>query len=340
MGGKELQLEVRKQVINYYNKGLSMGKIAEKTLIKKCTIQKIIEKWKKYGSVINLPRPGGRRHTTRRQDRLIYSKLENNRKLSIPKINEELRTDFGIRVCDQTIRNRAKSIGLIGRRPAKKPLLKRNHKTKRLQWATEHQDWTLDEWKKVMWTDETKINLFGSDGVSWVRRRKGERFDEKCAKSTIKHGGGSAMFWGAMGWHGVGNLHIINGIMDRFIYRDILDENLEESKQKLQLDDNYVFQHDNDPKHTSGLVKNYLERKGVQVMKWPPQSPDLNPIEQLWTILKAWIHKRKPTSKNELVAIATEEWSHLGPEETNNLVKSMPRRVAAVIKSKGGQTKY
>ena len=99
------------------------------------------------------------------------------------------------------------------------------------------------------WSDETKIHIFGTDGVQIVWRRKGEEYNEKCMVPTVKHGGGSVLLWGCMSAAGVGELLFINGIMNSQMYCEILKEKMIPSL--CALGHRALFQHDNDPKHTS-----------------------------------------------------------------------------------------
>ncbi|GAV06174.1 hypothetical protein RvY_16201 [Ramazzottius varieornatus] len=106
-------------------------------------------------------------------------------------------------------------------------------------------------WNNVLWSDETKIHLFGSDGMVRVWRKPGEEYAPVCTVPTVKHGGGRLMFWGCFSARGVENLVVIKGNMDGLMYRNIMDQNVLQSAKKLKLKKGWHYQHDNDPKHTS-----------------------------------------------------------------------------------------
>ena len=160
------------------------------------------------------------------------------------------------------------------------------HKKKRksrLEFAHAHKYWTVEQWSHIFWGDESKFNSRHSDGKKYVRHPKCKRLNPNYITAAFKHGGGKGvMVWGCFsGISGLGQLFQINGIMDRFVYRDILEKQMVPfANDNMPL--RWQFQQDNDPKHTSKLIKTWINTNQISLSKWPANSPDLNPIENLW----------------------------------------------------------
>ena len=242
-----------------------------------------------------------------------------------------------------TIRRKLKSVGLKSMVKKKRPILSTRHRRERLDFAQAHEHWTLEDWKKVVWSDETKINRLGSDGRKWTWKRAGEPLSDRLVEGTLKFGGGSLMFWGCMCWEGVGYGVKIDGKMDAELYTSILEDELMESLKWWNKEvEDILFQQDNDPKHTSKKAQELFKDHEMEVMRWPPQSPDLNPIEHLWKDSKKSInsYNRPPSGVFELWERAAEKWGEIIKEQCQGLIQSMPRRLAAVIRARGGNTKY
>ena len=136
-------------------------------------------------------------------------------------------------VSAQTICRTLHQIGVHDCHSRRKPLLKTIHKKAHKQFAEDMSTKHMDYWNHALWSDEVKINLFGSDAFKHVWRRPGEVYKDKCVMPTVKHGGGNVMVWGCMSAAGVGELYFIEGNMNSNMYCEILQQSMIPSLQKL-----------------------------------------------------------------------------------------------------------
>ena len=156
---------------------------------------------------------------------------------------------------------------------------------------------------------------------------------------TVKHGGGSIMFWGCFSYEGMGELVVIDGKMDKWKYLEILKTHLKNSIEKMK-NPFFVFPHDNDPKHTAKVCKDHLAQNIISTLEWPAQSPDLNPIEHVWAYIKSIISGKKFKNKDELEREVRNVWENFPDELRKKLIDSFQSRLKHVIKAKGGHTKH
>ena len=143
-----------------------------------------------------------------------------------------------------------------------------------LEFAKRHLKHSQTMRNQILWSDETKTELFGLNAKRHIWRKPGTIL-------TVKHGGGSIMLWGCFSAAETGRLVRMEGKMNGAKYKEILDENLLQSAQDLKLGQKFTFQQDNDPKHTAKTMQEWLQDKSLNVLEWPSQSPDFNPIERL-----------------------------------------------------------
>lgn len=337
---KETTLEERTIIIKLHTEGQSyrnMGKIVGRSFV---TIQKIVQKFKKTNSLENKSRSGRPSKLSVQNKRYLVREVEKKPDISAPKLVAQLKESLDITVSSETVRRVLRERNLHGRTAILKSFISAVNQKKRLLFAKRHRHHPVDFWKKVIFSDESKINIFSSDGFRKVWRQPGEPLKVNYLRPTVKHGGGSVLVWGCFSASGVGNLVFIDGIMDRFKYIDIIKNNLGASAKKLNMGTDYMFQQDNDPKHTAWDTKMWLLYNTPKMLNTPPQSPDLNPIEHLWAHLKKQIRKHRISSKETLKTALTEEWDKIAPNYCKKLVDSMQRRLEAVIKSRGNPTKY
>ncbi len=227
----------------------------------------------------------------------------------------------------------------VFRKRATKPLLNQRQRQKRLTWAVEKKNWTVAQWSKVLFSDESKFCIsFGNQGPR-VWRKSGEAQNPCCLKSSVKFPQ-SVMIWAAMSSAGVGPLCFLKSTVNAAIYQEILEHFMLPSADKLYGDADFIFQQDLAPAHTAKGTKSWFNDHGVTVLDWPANSPDLNPIENLWGIVKRKMWDTRPNNADDLKAAIKATWDSIPPQQCHKLITSMPRRIEAVIKAKGAPTKF
>jgi hypothetical protein len=230
------------------------------------------------------------------------------------------------------------TLRMPARRPAKKPRLTAQQRQTRLEFCERYEGWTADDWERVLFSDESMIQQFRCFH-QYVRRPAGQRFNIRYTKTTVKHCD-SVMIWGAFGARGVGDLFFIPSgvVMDSGLYTEVMNSCLETSMAKAQCT---VFQQDGAPCHKAASVRSYFEEHHIDVLEWPGNSPDLNPIENLWHIVKMEVAKMHPTSWFALLDAILEVWrTKITAEMCRELARSMPERIRAVIAARGGCTRF
>lgn len=337
--GKTLSIELRSAINTLREEKYTIREIARRLNIPPSTVSDTILRKDQTGSNRDRSRSGRPRVTSKAEDKYIVVVSKRNRRITAPEIQGQFNAHHGNKISLTTVKRRLRAANLCGRIAIKKPLLRRGNKQKRLKWAQVHKNWTVEDWKRVLWTDESKFEVFGQRRRVYVRRSVSEKMHPDCVIPTVKHGGGSVMVWGCFSFSGVGTLHRIHGTLDKNGYHSILSRYALPSGKQL-VGHGFVFQQDNDPKHTSHYCMNYLKMKQesgeLSLMEWPPQSPDLNPIELLWEELDRQVRKECPTSSEKLWDILQNAWQRIPSSVLEKLVLRMPRIVKSVLAAKGG----
>jgi transposase len=191
-------------------------------------------------------------------------------------------------------------------------LLKDEHREKRITFAENHVSWPQEKWDRVVFSDEKKWNLSGSDNyVSlWKENQKTYRIE---VEKKLRRG---IMVWGAIAASGAIVLVRIYGKLNSARYCEMLENGLFNESQEV-LPQNFIFMQDNAPVHVSQETKSMLAEKNIEVLEWPPYSPDLNPIENVWGIISREVYKDQKSyrSEDELWEAVGKAWDNI-PEET------------------------
>ncbi len=278
-------------------------------------------------------------------DRRILSLVKKTPFTTVGQIKNTLQ-EVGVCVSKSKIKRRLHQSEYRGFTTRCKPLVSLKNRKARLELAKRHLKKPSQFWNNILWTDETKINLYQSDGKRRVWRRKGTAHDPKHTTSSVKHGGGSVMAWACMAASGTGSLVFIDDVtadkssrMNSEVFRAISSAHIQPNASEL-IGWRFTVQMDNDPKHTAKATKEFLKGKKWTVMQWPSQSPDLNPIEHAFHLLKTKLKGKCPKNKQELQTVAVEAWQSITRDETQRLGMSMRSRLQTVIDCKGFATKY
>ncbi len=220
----------------------------------------------------------------------------------------------------------------IFRKRATKTLLKQKHHQHHLTWANEKKNWTVAQWSKVLFSDESQFCISCGNQGPRVWRKRGEEQKPCCLKSRVKFPQ-SVMIWAAMSSAGVGPLCFLKSTVNAAIYQEMLQHFMLPSADKLYGDAEFIFQQDLAPVHTAKGTKSWFTDHGVTVLDWPANSPDLNPIEHLDERHQTQQY-RWPDGRYQ------RNLGFIPPQQCHKLITSMPRRIEAVIKAKGASTKY
>ena len=191
--GKELTEDLKRHIIVLHEDGQGYKKIANTLKLSCSTVAKIIQCFKNVGSTQNRPQVGHPKKLSARAECYIQMLSLKDQHRSAVSIAAEIEEVRGQPVSAQTIRRTLHQIGVHGCHPRRKPLLKMIHKKASKQFAEDMSTKHMDYWNHVLWSNEMKINLFGSNGFKHVWRRPGEEYKDKCVMPTDKHVGGNVM---------------------------------------------------------------------------------------------------------------------------------------------------
>jgi transposase len=331
---------IRNKIIELSRRKVPVSEIAKRLELSKPTVRKYcVESGVKHKKAI-FGRPA--KLSTAAAVTLCSSFLRQKAK-SLDEGKEIIEKKFKISVSKATVRRCLLKNKLKCHIKAKKPLLTERHKAKRMEFVSKFSHYSFFDWKDVIWSDECKFALTNTNNREYYWKRRSDPLQDAHVKKTLKFGGGSIMAWACITSKGVGRIVRINGIMNAEKYIDILEEGLIGTMEDHELlPSSSLFMQDNDPKHTARKTKEWLSRNQINVLDWPAQSPDMNPIENLWNIVDQRLRKRerKPANVDELWEMVKLEWKSINKEVIRDLYLSMTARIAALKKAKGGYTKY
>ena len=310
-------------ILHFWNEGVQSPKEIHKiTNIPLRTVKYYIKKIKETNSIARKKGSGRPKKISGNTSVAIGQYVRRDPTISSRKLEAKL-AEKGFSVSYRTISKHLGSLGYKNNVPLPTPMLTKAHKEKRVEWAYAHLN---DNWNTTLFSDETAFQLFRNTITQWY---KGLRPIKPIPKNRVK-----ILAWGGFCMQGKTSLFCFRQIMTGPYYVEILQQHLSEIQQMLG--HVWHFQQDNDPKHTSRVASAFLRENMPEVIDWPSNSPDLNPIENLWSIVKRNVEKRQPKNLDDLQRFMVEEWDNIPETIIKNLIGSMKRRCEAII-DQGGE---
>jgi transposase len=244
--------------------------------------------------------------------------------------------EVDLNVSKRTVDRRLQEVDLFGRVALKKRAFTEEDKKLRLSFAEGYKHWKEEDWERVLFADEAIIQGEGGTkgGRQWVRRSRGteEAFKSEYVHHHVAHPK-QLNVWACFSASGLGYCYIYNANLDAKSFVCILDTHLLASADlvftespRLQW---YLLQ-DNAPTHKARVTQKWLHDHGITCLDFPPYSPDLNPIENLWQYIEKRVEERAPSTIEELQDVIAEEWKNTPTDLLIKLVHSMIKRCEAV----------
>lgn len=300
------------------------------------TATKWIQAAKNGDGIKDRDRSGRPTKLTPRMLKRIETLLKNRRHTSTRKVAQQLKANGGAGVSTTSVRRAAKKLGLTAKRTQRKPMKPEGCKAKRLRFMKAMRNF---DFKKGVFADEATFHCHAPPNprhdYTWVESKA-----EAPCEPTVAHGA-KLHAYGAIWYDGKTSIAVFKENMTSAVMIEKLKKYLLPATRGLV---DWTYFHDNGPTHKAKATQAFLEEKKVKVCKpdvWPANSPDLNPIENVWSKMKDVVHRIGPQTTDELETAIKKAWREVATDELrHNLIDSMPRRLTAVHKANGASTRF
>jgi transposase len=324
----------RGTIIMLHRLSKTVGDIAHLVPCSEKTVSLWVQRWEKEHSLSDKERSGRPRCTDEETD-VAIEEFAQAKKFVTPR---DIRRELQLACSTRTVRRRLDEVNLFGRVAREEDDFDDRIITLRLSFARGFLHFTDAEWDTLIFSDEVHFCL-GHHGQVWVQRPPGTAYepqyckprDEPLAKVTL---------WGCFCSKGIGTGRIFLGELNSHLYCDILERNLQPTYRRFYPSGVWRFLQDNASPHYTAEVNTWMHNHGVHILEFPPRSPDLNPIENLWHVLKYRVEHRNPRTAEDLERILGQEYKAISKQECATLARSMHSRLLQCIEFQGHKTKY
>lgn len=318
------------KVVVWDSEGMSKKEICRRLDTDKNFVKRILDKFEQYGGVekdLRTENPGRPPILDQGAKDIIRDIVTSNQAMPLKGIKEEVREvmdiEPSISTLHRTIQEMFKHV-----LPTWTPLLENRHKAARLEYCRHHIEAKTD-FRNVMFTDECRFYLNRNTRKVYVLR--GDAKPHKIKWNPDE----SILVWGCVCYRGQVYLEVVEGTLKHGGYLQILERFLEQGVSQLYVYRSWEFLQDLAPPHRAVRVREYLEENKVKVHFHPANSPDLNPIEFIWGIMKNKVEGRKPTNKRELEDAIFWAWNDLTVEQIRGCIDYLKDYLFEVVRVKG-----
>ena len=340
---REMTDAERWRALGMLDAGMSLRAVGRHFGRSHTTIARLVKKTRARGTVSHAG-TGAARHTTPRADRRLLRMVRGNPTLpaTLLRLMWHERSRRGNILSAGTIRNRLREQGLRSRKMRKRPRLSPAHVSRREQWAMQRVHWRMQQWRRVVFTDESRFRLYRNDGRIRVWRMPRQEMLQQHVQRTQQQGA-SLHVWAGITLTGKTELVVLNRNVTGERYAELLESHLLPFMTQIYGDTaNWILQDDNAAPHRAAVVARLKEHLGIRTLRWPARSPDMNPIEHVWDYLKRQVQQRDPPPQTlrELRDSVVDVWQQTPQDFLRRLVLGMPRRISALLHARGGYTRY
>ena len=326
--GKTLALHTRAKIREKRRQGASVADLMRLFAVSRRTVQRCCNEVEKA------PKRAGRPPSLSRSD---CRKIVAQTRKTPTKPATQIADLVGVSITSRTIQRFLKKKEFASVRIPKAPRLTQAAQLKRLKFARKHLSNHVNIWPRVIFSDEKKWNLSGNDGYVRIWKEKTQNYT---FESDLRRKPG-IMVWGAISSNGAAYIVRLKGKITALSYQKMLEEIIfHEANQILPAD--FIFQQDNAPVHVAGSSINFFKEREIPLLEWPPYSPDLNIIENLWGIVSKRVYSdgKEYLTPDELWESVSDEFVAISTETIKKLFESIPRRLVSCLELKGKRTKY
>jgi len=336
MGRKAVSIDTKKGIILLRDTGMSQHEISRKLNVSRRCVRQTIRKFNELHTTATKPGAGRRSKVTRRQKRAIKLQQLRDDTLSLNDLVRYAQTSLNLNISRQTVSRILYEFGLVSYVAPRKPQITHQQRRYRLFWCYKHLTWTETDWSNVIFSDEANFEIVNRNNRIYIRRfrndlKRHERFQPRV------HRGGGLGIWSYITYNDLGPLVFFDGRLNSDKYIEILENNLPTAFEKFppEQSSKILYQQDNARPHTSAKTSKYFKKKRVKLIPWPPRSPDLNIIENIWSMVDEKLLKYSINNTTQLKEALKIVWAEISKDVIRKLFQSMPTRLRQVINRKG-----